>query len=76
MKIDQLDLQVFFGTITDGIVQTDNPIILVSTSYDSISIAPQATKGVSHLSGMFAMNEISKLIRKLNSDTDLNLVEK
>jgi len=48
----------------------------VSTSYDSISIAPQATKGISHLSGIFAMNEISKVIWKLNSDTDLNLVEK
>jgi len=34
----------------------------VSTSYDSISIAPQATKGISHLSGIFAMNEISKVI--------------
>ena len=59
---------MFFGTITEGISSGENPIVLVSASYDTISIAPQASKGISQLSGVFAMKEISKVIWKLNAD--------
>ena len=48
----------------------------MSTSYDSIAIAPQLSKGISQLSGMFAMKEISKAIQELNNAPDLGMAEK
>jgi hypothetical protein len=41
VKLDSVELQTFFGLIIEGDSQnSDNPIIIVSTSYDSFSIAP------------------------------------
>lgn len=76
MKLEHVDLQVFYGVITDNLHNSENPIIVISTSYDSLSIAPQMTQGINQGSSIFVLSEISKIIKGLNADPDLNLKER
>lgn len=68
-----LELSVLFGVLkTDEELRSSNkPLILVTASYDFLSVAPGMGKGINAASGMMGVFDLSRLYSQLLEDPKL-----
>lgn len=68
--ISTLELGVLYGTIKsdEEIRNSNKPMILVTASYDFMTIAPGISKGINAASGIMAVFDLSKFFTQLMED--------
>lgn len=71
--IDSLELSVLYGVFKtdEEIRSSDKPLILVTASYDFLSIAPTMGKGINAASGIMAVYDLSRIFSQLLEDPKL-----
>lgn len=73
--MDNLELSVLYGVLkTDEEIRTsDKPLVLVTASYDYVSVAPSIGTGVNSASGVMAILDLSKFFTQIFDDSKLKL---
>ena len=74
-QIDSVELTVLYAVLKtdEEIRSSDKPVIVISASYDYMTIAPSIGKGVNSASGLMAILDLSKFFNQLYDDSKLKL---